>query len=64
MRVCLDVSRDPDPERLGAWQHAVFDKAASYTLWYYRETANAFQNLLPGQLADELMDIVIVLENE
>ncbi len=34
------------------------------TLWYYRETANAFQNLLPGQLADELMDIVIVLENE
>jgi len=26
--------------------------------------ANAFQKLLPGQLADELVEIVIVLENE
>jgi len=34
------------------------------TLWYYRELANAFQKLLPGQLAEELMEIVIVLENE
>ncbi len=34
------------------------------TLWYYREVANAFQDLLPGQLAEELMEIVIVLENE
>jgi hypothetical protein len=34
------------------------------TLWYYRELANAFQDLLPGQLAEELMEIVIVLENE
>ena len=33
------------------------------TLWYYRELANAFQRLLPGQLAEELMEIVIVLEN-
>ncbi len=41
------------------------------TLWYYRELANAFQELanafkpfLPSQLAEELMEIVIVLENE
>ncbi len=34
------------------------------TLWYYRQLANAFQDLLPGQLAEELMEIVIVLENE
>ena len=34
------------------------------TLWYYRELAKAFQELLPGQLAEELMEIVIVLENE
>jgi hypothetical protein len=34
------------------------------TLWYYRALANAFQDLLPGQLAEELMEIVIVLENE
>ena len=33
------------------------------TLWYYRELANAFQRLLPGQLAEELIEIVIVLEN-
>jgi len=26
--------------------------------------AKAFQDLLPGQLAEELMEIVIVLENE
>jgi len=26
--------------------------------------ANAFQGVLPGQLAEELMEIVIVLENE
>ena len=34
------------------------------TLWYYHQMAKAFQELLPGQLADELMEIVIVLENE
>jgi (p)ppGpp synthase/HD superfamily hydrolase len=34
------------------------------TLWYYRQLASAFQDLLPGQLAEELMEIVIVLENE
>jgi (p)ppGpp synthase/HD superfamily hydrolase len=34
------------------------------TLWYYRELANAFQGLLPGQLSEELMEIVIMLENE
>ena len=30
----------------------------------YRQVATAFQELLPGQLAEELMEIVIVLENE
>jgi (p)ppGpp synthase/HD superfamily hydrolase len=34
------------------------------TLWYYRELAKAFQGLFPSQLAEELMEIVIVLENE
>ena len=34
------------------------------TLRYYRRVAPAFQELLPGQLAEELMEIVIVLENE
>src|SRR4029079_11561777 len=34
----------------------------SDTLGYYRELANAFQALLPGQLASELDEIVRVLE--
>ena len=34
------------------------------TIWYYRQLANSFQKLLPGQLAEELLEIVIVLENE
>ena len=33
-------------------------------LRHYRELATAFQRLLPGQLADELVEIVPVLENE
>jgi (p)ppGpp synthase/HD superfamily hydrolase len=33
-------------------------------LWQYRQLANAFQKFLPGQLAEELVEIVIVLENE
>jgi (p)ppGpp synthase/HD superfamily hydrolase len=32
------------------------------TLWYYRALADAFRRLLPGQLADELSEIVGVLE--
>jgi hypothetical protein len=40
------------------------DSRKEHTLWHYRELANAFQKLSPGQLADELVEIVIVLENE
>jgi putative SOS response-associated peptidase YedK len=43
---------------------ARFKSPKEQTLWHYRELANAFQKLLPGQLADELVEIVIVLENE
>jgi hypothetical protein len=41
-----------------------FGKPKEDMLWYYRQLANDFQALLPGQLAEELMEIVIVLENE
>ena len=41
---------------------ARFKSPKEETLWYYRQLANAFQRLLPGQLADELIEIVIVLE--
>jgi hypothetical protein len=43
---------------------ARFKSPKEETLWYYRELVNAFQRLLPGQLADELIEIVIVLKNE
>ena len=44
------------------WQR--FKSSKDETLWYYRQLAQVFQALLRGQLAEELMEIVIVLENE
>jgi (p)ppGpp synthase/HD superfamily hydrolase len=41
-----------------------FKSSKEETLWYYRQLADAFRTLFLGQLADELMEIVIVLENE
>ena len=41
-----------------------FSKPKAMTLWYYRELAAVFQARLPGQLADELAEIVSVLERE
>jgi (p)ppGpp synthase/HD superfamily hydrolase len=46
---------------------AVWDRFKSSkkdTLWHYRELAKAFMTHLPGQLADELSEIVDVLEKE
>lgn len=58
------ILRDLRKAEIGAavWQR--FGRPKQDTLWYYREVASALQKLLPGQLADELMEIVIVLENE
>lgn len=39
-----------------------FKNPKEKSIWYYRELANAFQRLLPGQLSDELAEIVDVLE--
>jgi (p)ppGpp synthase/HD superfamily hydrolase len=39
-----------------------FNNSKSDSLWYYREVANAFMRYLPGQLANELGEIVDVLE--
>ena len=39
-----------------------FSNSKRDTLWYYREIANAFVKNLPGQLSNELCDIVDVLE--
>ncbi|HEV2172247.1 MAG TPA: HD domain-containing protein [Nitrospira sp.] len=39
-----------------------FNNSKKDTLWYYRGVANAFMRYLPGQLANELSEIVDVLE--
>jgi (p)ppGpp synthase/HD superfamily hydrolase len=58
------ILRDLRKREIGPAVWARFEKPKEDTLWYYRELANAFQELSPGQLAEELMEIVIVLENE
>lgn len=58
------ILRDLRNPEVGA---AVFDRFSNpkaETLWYYRELANAFRTLRPGQLADELRDIVDELERD
>jgi (p)ppGpp synthase/HD superfamily hydrolase len=58
------ILRDLRKSEIGSAVWDRFQQPREDTLWYYREVANAFQKLLRGQLADELMEIVIVLENE
>ncbi len=58
------ILRDLRKPGIGPAVWARFKTPKEETLWYYRELANTFQKLLPGQLADELIEIVIVLENE
>jgi (p)ppGpp synthase/HD superfamily hydrolase len=58
------ILRDLRKPEIGTTVWARFKSPKEETLWYYRQLANAFQRLLPGQLADELIEIVIVLENE
>jgi GTP pyrophosphokinase len=58
------ILRDLRKPEIGPTVWDRFKNSKEKTLWYYRELANAFQRLLPGQLAEELIEIVIVLENE
>jgi (p)ppGpp synthase/HD superfamily hydrolase len=59
------ILRDLCKEEIGAAVWSRFgNRPKADTLWYYRELAKAFQELLRGQLAKELMEIVIALENE
>jgi (p)ppGpp synthase/HD superfamily hydrolase len=39
-----------------------FSQPKDRTLWYYRSLANTFRKMLPGQLSNELHEIVEVLE--
>src|SRR5262249_33774492 len=58
------ILRDLRKPEIGLAVWGRFKQPKDDMLWYYRELANAFAKLLPGQLAEELMEIVIVLENE
>ena len=58
------ILRDLRKPEVGPAVWGRFNSPKEDTLWYYRELANTFQRRLPGQLADELLEIVIVLENE
>jgi (p)ppGpp synthase/HD superfamily hydrolase len=58
------ILRDLRKPEIGTAVWPRFNSPKEETLWYYRELANAFQRLFAGQLADELVEIIIVLENE
>jgi (p)ppGpp synthase/HD superfamily hydrolase len=60
-RSILRDLRKPD---VGTSVWGRFKQSKRDTLLYYRELANTFVKVLPGQLSEELMEIVIVLENE
>ena len=57
------ILRDLRKPEIGSKVWDRFGKSKSDTLWYYRGLANAFQAFLSGQLANELDEIVRVLEN-
>lgn len=58
-RAILRDLRKPD---VGEAIWSRFSQPRDRTLWYYRRLANTFRSRLPGQLADELDEIVAVLE--
>ena len=58
-RAILRDLRNPD---VGASVWLRFSRPRADTLWYYRSLACKFRKRLPGQLADELHEIVEALE--
>ena len=58
------ILRDLRKPEIGAVVWERFKPSKRETLWYYRELANSFRRLIPGQLANELSEIVDVLETE
>jgi (p)ppGpp synthase/HD superfamily hydrolase len=55
------ILRDLRKPEVGAAVWGRFKASKADTLWYYRELAAAFRKRLPGQLADELGEIVDAL---
>jgi len=58
------ILRDLRKPEIGTTVWERFKNPKKETLWNYRELANAFRRLLPGQLADELSEIIDVLERD
>jgi (p)ppGpp synthase/HD superfamily hydrolase len=58
------ILRDLRKPQVGPAVWARFKASKQDTLWHYRELAQAFRAHLPGQLADELGEIVDALEKE
>jgi hypothetical protein len=59
-RAILRDLRKPD---VGESIWCRFSQPREKTLWYYRSLADKFRKRLPGQLANELHEIIEVLEN-
>jgi len=57
------ILRDLRKEDIGelVWQR--FSQPRDRTIWYYEELAKSFKQVLPGQLANELEEIVKVLRS-
>jgi (p)ppGpp synthase/HD superfamily hydrolase len=58
------ILRDLRKPEVGGKIWTRFSAPKELTLWYYRSLANVFCERLPGQLSDELREIVDVLEAE
>jgi (p)ppGpp synthase/HD superfamily hydrolase len=58
------ILRDLRKPEIGKGIWARFNQPKEQTLWYYGSLANLFCERLPGQLSDELREIVEVLEVE
>jgi (p)ppGpp synthase/HD superfamily hydrolase len=58
------ILRDLRKPEIGSEIWGRFSQPKRETLWYYEGLARAFQQHLPGQLADELKEIVDVLKQE
>jgi (p)ppGpp synthase/HD superfamily hydrolase len=56
------ILRDLRKQDVGDEIWSRFSQPKDQTLWYYRNLADRFRELLPGQLADELHEIVEILE--
>lgn len=54
--------RDRRKSEIGEAIWSRFSQSKKDTLWYYRSLADTFCRTLPGQLSNELSDLVAVLE--